>query len=724
MFFKKIKSAAATNQSGAMETRDHFTCFALCAKHKCAMQSASKNGARSKSLMSRGNFKILAAGVLVAGVFSLNTCRKDDSPSSVPKEVINLVSEIGELPVIEEHELKVETVPGKGRTYNYKSNNPDEHPGLTKSSEQVECFAYNTDWTCETKRYTASMNPDGFCMFNPLASVLWPGNLIQGESLKSGIPTSIPVTKRQPGNITLAIVSSDGEGAENMYYRTVEKMQHSYVTQAMNEVLSGFGGHGYAQYNFAMDFIEESSDLAFKLSAGYSGGKAKVSAEFSLNTSDKKQRMLVTLQQSYFTMVYDDPAGLDGVFTPDITVNDLRNYTGNGNPICYISSVTYGRLYYLLYESDASKQELNAALRFSYRGITTSGDGEAELNYKKTMEKTSVRILQIGGDAEGGLSTAMALDLEGIQKFLEKGANFSAKSPGAPISYTVKYLKNAKLVKMNNTLDYEVEECIPKTTTKECPEPPQVTTSAAIPIDAWTAKLGGNIVIAGTPTYYERGVCFSKTAFPAPTISDTKQAIPGVGTESFSYNIDGLIPITTYYVRAYAINEEGIAYGSVVSFTTPPSLPKLITNDAIVINTTSARLGGFINYTGTPAYKDGERGVVYAQTEKPTIEDNKKVITGTGTGDFSDIVTGLEDKKTYYVRAYATNTAGTEYGNEVIVNTGNLLALTTNAATNIGANNATLGGNIVNIGTPPYTERGVVYSTINQALLLITALKR
>jgi len=77
-------------------------------------------------------------------------------------------------------------------------------------------------------------------MFNPLASVLWPGNLVQGASIASGVPTSIPVTKRQPGNISLAIVTPGSDGA--LMHRTVDKMQFSNVNQAMNDILSGFTG--------------------------------------------------------------------------------------------------------------------------------------------------------------------------------------------------------------------------------------------------------------------------------------------------------------------------------------------------------------------------------------------------------------------------------------------------------------------------------------------------
>ena len=323
------------------------------------------------------------------------------------------------------------------------------------TTQSIDGVIYTTKWECETRRYSASENPDNFFMFDPLASVLWPGNLVQGNSIASGVPTSIPISKRQPGNISFAIVSPDKEGVVNEYYRTVDNMQLSYVNQAMNEVLAGYGGHGYAKYNVEIGFVETAEDFNIKLKAGYSGGVLKANAAFNTDWGVKKTRMLVKLHQQYYTMVYDDPDGINGVFTPDITVDDVKNYSGNGNPMCYISSVTYGRVYYLLYESTASKQELNAALNFAFYGFSTSSEAE----FNKVMSNSYVNVTQIGGNAESGLNSAT--DLKAIKDFLINGANFSAQNPGAPISYTIKYLKDASLVRMNNTMDYTVESCVP-----------------------------------------------------------------------------------------------------------------------------------------------------------------------------------------------------------------------------------------------------------------------
>jgi len=237
---------------------------------------------------------------------------------------------------------------------------------------------------------------------------------------------------------------------------------------------------------------------------------------------------------------------------------------------------------------------------------------------------------------------------------------------------------------------------------------PALTTNTVTTYTATTATLGGNITNAGTPAYTERGVVYATTE--NPTIVNNKTVVTGTGTGSFTANITGLAANTTYYVRAYATNTIGTAYGEQMSFNTSGALPTLTTNAVTAFTATTATLGGNISNTGTPAYT--ERGVVYATTQNPTTSNNKTAITGTGSGSFSTDVTGLTSNTTYYVRAYATNSAGTAYGAQVSFTTaGALPTLTTNAVTTFTATTATLGGNISNVGMPAYTERGVVYAT-------------
>ena len=93
------------------------------------------------------------------------------------------------------------------------------------------------------------------------------------------------------------------------------------------------------------------------------------------------------------------------------------------------------------------------------------------------------------------------------------------------------------------------------------------------------------------------------------------------------------------------------------------SEPATLTTNAVTITTTTATLGGNITYEGEPAYF--ERGMVYATTQNPTTDDNKILVAGTGTGDFTVNVAGLTPNTRYYVRAYAINTENPVYGTQV-----------------------------------------------------------
>ena len=96
-------------------------------------------------------------------------------------------------------------------------------------------------------------------------------------------------------------------------------------------------------------------------------------------------------------------------------------------------------------------------------------------------------------------------------------------------------------------------------------EVPVLTTISVTEITDVTAISGGNITSDGGASITARGVCWSTNE--NPTISDDKTT-DGTGTGEFISNMTGLSPNTTYYVRAYATNNEGTGYGSVISFTT------------------------------------------------------------------------------------------------------------------------------------------------------------
>jgi len=186
---------------------------------------------------------------------------------------------------------------------------------------------------------------------------------------------------------------------------------------------------------------------------------------------------------------------------------------------------------------------------------------------------------------------------------------------------------------------------------------PELTTISVTEVTLNSAVSGGTIIGDGGEDITVKGVCWSESA--NPTIADTKTT-DGTGSASFTSNIVGLSEGTTYYVRAYATNEVGTAYGNELTFTTDEITGAVLTTTEVSsVTSTSAIAGG--NITDDGGGNITARGVCWGTAPNPTVN---KTTNGLGTGIFTSEITGLTDGTVYYYRAYATNSSGTTYGQE------------------------------------------------------------
>jgi uncharacterized protein (TIGR02145 family) len=238
-----------------------------------------------------------------------------------------------------------------------------------------------------------------------------------------------------------------------------------------------------------------------------------------------------------------------------------------------------------------------------------------------------------------------------------------------------------------------------------------ITTADVTAITTTSGVTGGNVSDDGQLPVTARGVVWGTS--PNPTVEGTNkgsQSTDGEGTGEFISTLSGLTEGTTYYVRAYATNSKGTAYGNEVTFTTAAvAIPTVTTAPVTGITSNGGVTGG--NVTSEGGADVTARGVVWGTAANPTVSGSHTT-NGQGTGAFVSNLTGLNAGTTYHVRAYATNSKGTAYGNDVTFSTSSGLATVTTAQfTTVTPTGATLSGTVTNNGSATVTERGMVWST-------------
>jgi len=241
---------------------------------------------------------------------------------------------------------------------------------------------------------------------------------------------------------------------------------------------------------------------------------------------------------------------------------------------------------------------------------------------------------------------------------------------------------------------------------------PNITTTDTSDISETTAESGGNVTDDGGSNVTVRGVCWSLN--PNPTIQNSTTN-NGTGTGTFISSMTNLTPNTTYYVRAYATNEEGTAYGNEVSFTTLSNTgnTEAVTNPTPNNNSTNISLNGSLTFTpGANTPSDATYRLYFDTNSNPTTQ----IDIGSQTSyDYSS----LQEATPYYWKVETIGNTGNVlatspiWGFTTATSTGNTEAVF-NPIPNNGTNNVTLSGDLSftpGANTPPDATYKLYFDT-------------
>jgi hypothetical protein len=292
---------------------------------------------------------------------------------------------------------------------------------------------------------------------------IYPGALLQGQSFQDGSFTPITIS-RSGGTIYMTGLTLDSEAQIS---RKLNKISGSAVNQAISDIILDSDVQGTAaEASFSVVQTYSSDHMFFSLGVDARYGAGSMSADLSMDTTSQKNYILMKFTQKYFDIVFEDPEKATSVFKDGSSFDDSENQIGKDNPPLYVSRVSYGRQVFFVAESEYNASTVKAALEGAYDGVGASVEVDANLTNEQVMSKTTMYYYVRGGDA--GLALAPIGDSNGttdmfnaIKAFLADpaAANFSASSPGVPISYTLKYLKSRQVAQMSYNVVYDRKDC-------------------------------------------------------------------------------------------------------------------------------------------------------------------------------------------------------------------------------------------------------------------------
>jgi|GEM_PF-1059242 len=307
---------------------------------------------------------------------------------------------------------------------------------------------------CEGETYTvvehfrAAPEYSEVLALDPSSDVIWPGALLKGESVLSG--DCVPVSgQRAPLVFSISLENIQGNRSA-----TVENPRLSSVRQALGEILAqNLTGATPARVSFSIETVHDANQLELAIGASIGAGGNQIKAQFDFGDSRMRSRVLVRFVQVYYTVDMDLPDRPSQIFAANADLPMIAGQLGNVAPL-YVSTISYGRMAFFSFESEADGETLKAAVSASCRGAVADGGASVSLADKTILSNARINATIIGGN--GATAVNAVRGFEGLKLHLLAGGNYDKNSPGAPVMYKLRYLSDNTIGRMVLLSEYEV----------------------------------------------------------------------------------------------------------------------------------------------------------------------------------------------------------------------------------------------------------------------------
>jgi uncharacterized protein (TIGR02145 family) len=335
---------------------------------------------------------------------------------------------------------------------------------------------------------------------------------------------------------------------------------------------------------------------------------------------------------------------------------------GTGNGIFYenISGLTPGVKYYVkAYANNGTGESFGQGTFFTTQISLPTVETSDVTEFTPTSVRLGGAVTDNGGFevTQRGVYWGTEPDprLKGTKLIIGSGdGSFSQTVTGlsrAKTYYAIAFATNLKGASYGREITFSTE-----------PELPVVVTGSIFNINPFGAEAGGVVTSSGGLDVTERGFYWGTS--PNPVLTGTKLAI-GIGTGSFTSQLTSLNPAIRYYVKAYAINSMGIAYGEEKSFLTKGEKPVADTATYSDLGANSVVLTAIVRGNDLSTSVTFEYGET-ASYGTSVVGDISPVF---GRDTVKAVITGLDPLKTYHFRAAVENVLGTDNSNDAVFTT-------------------------------------------------------